>query len=147
MGQKRFISKDVIAYHWLEPEREDREGFLAKLQDTEDWLYEDAEHETKGVYIAKLEELKKEIGNLSFDKDDNLPVEIVTAANIRAGGQSCLHPNQDPSRKMLLMPVEPFEPNKSCYVCSENSWHIEYQGMSKPMVWNVLISLSSAMHA
>ncbi|CAM0906525.1 unnamed protein product [Alopecurus aequalis] len=26
---------------------------------------------------------------------------------------------EHPTRKMLLMPVEPFEPNKSCYVCSE----------------------------
>jgi ubiquitin-like 1-activating enzyme E1 B len=26
---------------------------------------------------------------------------------------------EHPSRKMLLMPVETFEPNKSCYVCSE----------------------------
>ncbi|KAI5435913.1 hypothetical protein KIW84_022367 [Lathyrus oleraceus] len=25
-----------------------------------------------------------------------------------------------PSRNLLLMPVEPFEPNKSCYVCSES---------------------------
>lgn len=25
----------------------------------EDWLYEEGEEETKGVYIAKLEELKK----------------------------------------------------------------------------------------
>ena len=33
--------------------------FAAKLQETEDWLYEDGEDETKGVYIAKLEELKK----------------------------------------------------------------------------------------
>ncbi|KAJ6706343.1 HEAT SHOCK 70 KDA PROTEIN 14 [Salix purpurea] len=38
----------------------EREGFTAKLQETEDWLYEDGEDETKGVYIAKLEELKKE---------------------------------------------------------------------------------------
>ncbi|KAG6788931.1 hypothetical protein POTOM_005009 [Populus tomentosa] len=37
----------------------EREGFTAKLQETEDWLYEDGEDETKGVYIAKLEELKK----------------------------------------------------------------------------------------
>ena len=29
------------------------------LQETEDWLYEDGEDETKGVYVAKLEELKK----------------------------------------------------------------------------------------
>ncbi|KAJ6427414.1 hypothetical protein OIU84_022918 [Salix udensis] len=38
----------------------EREGFTAKLQETEDWLYEDGEDETKGVYIAKLEELKKQ---------------------------------------------------------------------------------------
>ncbi|KAI4329269.1 hypothetical protein L6164_021553 [Bauhinia variegata] len=36
-----------------------REQFIAKLQVVEDWLYEDGEDETKGVYIAKLEELKK----------------------------------------------------------------------------------------
>lgn len=37
----------------------EREEFIAKLQEVEDWLYEDGEDETKGVYIAKLEELKK----------------------------------------------------------------------------------------
>ncbi|CAK9185656.1 unnamed protein product [Ilex paraguariensis] len=38
----------------------EREEFTAKLQEVEDWLYEDGEDETKGVYIAKLEELKKQ---------------------------------------------------------------------------------------
>ena len=38
---------------------EDKEGLISKLQEVEDWLYEDGEDETKGVYIAKLEELKK----------------------------------------------------------------------------------------
>ncbi|EEF34206.1 heat shock 70 kDa protein 15 [Ricinus communis] len=38
----------------------EREDFTAKLQEVEDWLYEDGEDETKGVYIAKLEELKKQ---------------------------------------------------------------------------------------
>ncbi|KAI8529533.1 hypothetical protein RHMOL_Rhmol12G0232200 [Rhododendron molle] len=38
----------------------EREGLTAKLQEGEDWLYEDGEDETKGVYIAKLEELKKQ---------------------------------------------------------------------------------------
>ncbi|CAJ1955198.1 unnamed protein product [Sphenostylis stenocarpa] len=38
----------------------EREAFTAKLQEVEDWLYEDGEDETKGVYIAKLEELKKQ---------------------------------------------------------------------------------------
>ncbi|KAK3268430.1 hypothetical protein CYMTET_23068 [Cymbomonas tetramitiformis] len=36
-----------------------REALCAKLQETEDWLYEDGEDETKGVYVAKLEELNK----------------------------------------------------------------------------------------
>uniref|UniRef100_A0A453B6R9 Ubiquitin/SUMO-activating enzyme ubiquitin-like domain-containing protein n=1 Tax=Aegilops tauschii subsp. strangulata TaxID=200361 RepID=A0A453B6R9_AEGTS len=26
---------------------------------------------------------------------------------------------EHPTKKLLLMPVEPFEPNPSCYVCSE----------------------------
>ncbi|RCV13762.1 hypothetical protein SETIT_2G371700v2 [Setaria italica] len=116
-----------------------------------------------------FEKREKEIGNLIFDKDDQLAVEFVTAAaNIRASSfgiplhslfeakgvagnivhavattnaiiaglivieaikvlkgdyqnyrmSYCLeHPAT--ARKMLLMPVEPFEPNKSCYVCSE----------------------------
>lgn len=37
----------------------EREEFTATLQQVEDWLYEDGEDETKGVYNAKLEELKK----------------------------------------------------------------------------------------
>ncbi|KAI3455407.1 hypothetical protein Pfo_012070 [Paulownia fortunei] len=38
----------------------DREQFISRLQEVEDWLYEDGEDETKGVYIAKLDELKKQ---------------------------------------------------------------------------------------
>ncbi|PSR96115.1 Heat shock 70 protein [Actinidia chinensis var. chinensis] len=38
----------------------EREDFTAKLQEVEDWLYEEGEDETKGVYIAKLDELKKQ---------------------------------------------------------------------------------------
>ncbi|KAJ4808696.1 hypothetical protein LUZ62_021262 [Rhynchospora pubera] len=37
----------------------EREDIVAKLQETEDWLYEEGEDETKGVYISKLDELKK----------------------------------------------------------------------------------------
>ncbi|KAK7285679.1 hypothetical protein RJT34_20457 [Clitoria ternatea] len=37
----------------------DKEALIAKLQQVENWLYEDGEDESKGVYIAKLEELKK----------------------------------------------------------------------------------------
>lgn len=38
----------------------EKEQFIAKLQEVEDWLYEDGEDETKGVYIVKLEELQKQ---------------------------------------------------------------------------------------
>ncbi|KAF7124663.1 hypothetical protein RHSIM_Rhsim12G0198100 [Rhododendron simsii] len=38
----------------------EREGLTAKLQEVEDWLYEDGENKTKGIYVAKLEELKKQ---------------------------------------------------------------------------------------
>ncbi|KAF8027546.1 hypothetical protein BT93_E0450 [Corymbia citriodora subsp. variegata] len=38
----------------------EREQFISTLQEVEDWLYEDGEDETKGVYVAKLEELKKQ---------------------------------------------------------------------------------------
>ncbi|CAJ1978133.1 unnamed protein product [Sphenostylis stenocarpa] len=122
------------------------------------------------LFFTKRE---KEIGNLGFDKDDQLAVEFVTsAANIRAASFGiplhslfeakgiagnivhavattnaviaglivieaikvlqndiknyrmtyCL---EHPSRNMLLMPVEPFEPNKSCYVCSETPLSLE----------------------
>ncbi|TXG69104.1 hypothetical protein EZV62_004039 [Acer yangbiense] len=46
-------------YHSFVTDSE-REQFTSRLQEVEDWLYEDGEDETKGVYIAKLEELKKQ---------------------------------------------------------------------------------------
>uniref|UniRef100_A0A0C9S4G3 TSA: Wollemia nobilis Ref_Wollemi_Transcript_13942_3262 transcribed RNA sequence n=1 Tax=Wollemia nobilis TaxID=56998 RepID=A0A0C9S4G3_9CONI len=38
---------------------QEREDLTTRLQIVEDWLYDEGEDETKGVYIAKLEELKK----------------------------------------------------------------------------------------
>ena len=37
----------------------EREILATKLQETEDWLYNEGEDETKGVYVSKLIELKK----------------------------------------------------------------------------------------
>ncbi|XP_071697328.1 SUMO-activating enzyme subunit 2-like [Rutidosis leptorrhynchoides] len=133
--------------------------------------------ENTRIFFAALKlffsKRQKEVGNLSFDKDDSLAVEFVTAAaNIRAASFGiplhslfeakgiagnivhavattnaiiaglivieaikvlqndtkkcrmtyCL---EHPARKMLLMPVEPFEPNKACYVCSETPLLLE----------------------
>lgn len=37
----------------------EREELVEKLRETEDWLYEEGEDESKGVYVAKLADLKK----------------------------------------------------------------------------------------
>ncbi|KAH7445992.1 hypothetical protein KP509_01G031600 [Ceratopteris richardii] len=37
----------------------EREQLTARLQDIEDWFYDEGENEKKGVYVAKLAELKK----------------------------------------------------------------------------------------
>ncbi|CAN1255857.1 SUMO-activating enzyme subunit 2 [Linum perenne] len=132
--------------------------------------------ENSRVFLEALklffEKRGKEIGNLSFDKDDPLAVEFVTAAaNIRAASfgialhslfeakgiagnivhavattnaivaglivieaikvlqkdgycrmSYCL---EHVTKKMLIMPVEPFEPNKNCCVCSETPLTLE----------------------
>mmetsp|Transcript_9470 Transcript_9470/g.34743 ORF Transcript_9470/g.34743 Transcript_9470/m.34743 type:complete len:813 (-) Transcript_9470:278-2716(-) len=63
---------DSLSAYVTEPERE---SFSKVLNDTEDWLYEDGEDETKGVYIAKMVELKK-IGDpivQRFTEDSDRP--------------------------------------------------------------------------
>ncbi|KAE8614561.1 hypothetical protein XENTR_v10008216 [Xenopus tropicalis] len=47
---EKFVSED------------DRNSFILKLEDTENWLYEDGEDQPKQVYIDKLNDLKK-LGN------------------------------------------------------------------------------------
>lgn len=37
---------------------QDRNSFTLKLEDTENWLYEDGEDQPKQIYIDKLTELK-----------------------------------------------------------------------------------------
>uniref|UniRef100_A0A3Q3SWN8 Heat shock protein 4a n=1 Tax=Mastacembelus armatus TaxID=205130 RepID=A0A3Q3SWN8_9TELE len=46
---------------------EDRDAFSLKLEDTENWLYEDGEDQQKQVYIDKLAELKK-IGQPIYER-------------------------------------------------------------------------------
>ena len=59
-------------YHSFVTDSE-REQFTTRLQEVEDWLYEDGEDETKGVYIAKLEELKK----VRFSFMDHNPCSLI----------------------------------------------------------------------
>uniref|UniRef100_A0A3P8TII5 Heat shock protein 4a n=1 Tax=Amphiprion percula TaxID=161767 RepID=A0A3P8TII5_AMPPE len=51
----------------------DRDSFSLKLEDTENWLYEDGEDQQKQVYIDKLAELKDEL----YDHLDELEVTRV----------------------------------------------------------------------
>ncbi|CAA6653796.1 unnamed protein product [Spirodela intermedia] len=129
--------------------------------------------ESLKLFMRKGKRYIHDIGNLVFDKDDQLAVEFVTAAaNIRASSfgipphslfeakgiaGNIVHAVattnaiiaglivieaikvlqndarnyrmtycvEHPLRKMLLMPVEPFERSKSCYVCSETALLLE----------------------
>ncbi|KAI0394369.1 heat shock protein Hsp88 [Xylariaceae sp. FL0594] len=50
---------------------EEKEKIKAKLNETEDWLYEDGEDSTKAVYIAKIDEIRAMAGPINqryFDK-------------------------------------------------------------------------------
>ncbi|KAH9714513.1 Heat shock 70 kDa protein 14 [Citrus sinensis] len=60
----------------------ERELFTSKLQETEDWLYEDGEDETKGVYVAKLEELKKSLESESFFFKKKRKMELVVSFSL-----------------------------------------------------------------
>ncbi|KAK6946292.1 Ubiquitin-activating enzyme, SCCH domain [Dillenia turbinata] len=182
---KPIYSRDVLSDELIQPNGDVEKGTtddLASLSamtsiglknPQEIWSLK----ENSKVFLEALKlffvKREKDIGNLSFDKDDQLAVELVTAAaNIRAASFGiplhslfeakgiagnivhavattnaviaglivieaikvlqrdasnyrmtyCL---EHPSRKMLLMPVEPFEPNKSCYVCSETPLSLE----------------------
>ena len=46
---------------------EEREKFVRMLDATEDWLYDEGEDQSRGVYVAKLTELKK-IGQPIVDR-------------------------------------------------------------------------------
>lgn len=61
---------------------QDRNSFTLKLEDTENWLYEDGEDQPKQVYIDKLTELKvcgKEFGNVDVSLQSCSIVVILNA--------------------------------------------------------------------
>ncbi|KAH7430128.1 hypothetical protein KP509_09G085000 [Ceratopteris richardii] len=56
MEETKAKKNAVKAYYANDTQREQ---LTARLQDIEDWFYDEGENETKGVYVAKLVELKK----------------------------------------------------------------------------------------
>jgi len=66
------------------------ESFNTLLGETEDWLYEDGEDETKGVYVAKLEELHK-IGDPIKMRSEEESTRPGAVAMLQASGQRFLN--------------------------------------------------------
>ncbi|KAF6163057.1 hypothetical protein GIB67_001385 [Kingdonia uniflora] len=54
-----------------------------------------------------------------------ITIEAIKVLQSNSNRYRMTYCNEYPSRKMLLMPVKPFEPNKSCYVCSETPLLLE----------------------
>ncbi|KAL4659746.1 heat shock 70 kDa protein 4-like [Arapaima gigas] len=54
---------------------EERDAFSLKLEDTENWLYEDGEDQQKQVYIDKLSELKVMLPSCLFNSTLGLPIQ------------------------------------------------------------------------
>uniref|UniRef100_A0ACD5U7P9 Uncharacterized protein n=1 Tax=Avena sativa TaxID=4498 RepID=A0ACD5U7P9_AVESA len=76
---------------------EDKETLMAKLQEVEDWLYEDGEDETKGVYLAKLEELKEVGGPIELrhkESEERGPAVEQLAYCIRSFREAALSNDQ-----------------------------------------------------
>ncbi|KAK2388858.1 heat shock 70 kDa protein [Trifolium repens] len=79
-----FQSKLDDKYHEFVIASE-REALTAKLQEVEDWLYEDGEDETKDVYVANLKSskrLKKSMQNKDNDKGNEDCLSIIEEKRI-----------------------------------------------------------------
>uniref|UniRef100_A0A672QWD6 Heat shock protein 4a n=1 Tax=Sinocyclocheilus grahami TaxID=75366 RepID=A0A672QWD6_SINGR len=78
----------------------DRDSFSLKLEDTENWLYEEGEDQQKQVYIDKLVELKDELydhlDELEMMKVDKQVNETMTWMNNKMNLQSKQGLSQDP---------------------------------------------------
>uniref|UniRef100_A0A8C1RXG3 Heat shock 70 kDa protein 4-like n=1 Tax=Cyprinus carpio TaxID=7962 RepID=A0A8C1RXG3_CYPCA len=78
----------------------DRDSFSLKLEDTENWLYEEGEDQQKQVYIDKLAELKDELydhlDELEMTKVEKQVNETMTWMNNNMNLQSKQSLSQDP---------------------------------------------------
>lgn len=74
-----------------------RESLMQKLQQTEDWLYEDGEDETKGVYVAKLEELQA-LGGPIEERYKESTARGPAAQALRKAAESFAAQAADPAR-------------------------------------------------
>ena len=90
-GTRAKLSDQLAPF--VEPEA--AEKFRAALEATEDWLYDEGEDETKGVYVAKLEELKK-MGDpieLRAAEERARPAACATLASVAAAFEAQAAPD------------------------------------------------------
>uniref|UniRef100_A0A8C9X6J3 Heat shock protein 4b n=1 Tax=Sander lucioperca TaxID=283035 RepID=A0A8C9X6J3_SANLU len=82
----------------------DRDALSLKLEDTENWLYEDGEDQPKQVYIDKLAELKEEqydhLDEADVNKVDKLASDAMIWMNSAMNQQSKQSLTVDPSIKV-----------------------------------------------
>uniref|UniRef100_A0A674PFG9 Heat shock protein 4b n=1 Tax=Takifugu rubripes TaxID=31033 RepID=A0A674PFG9_TAKRU len=82
----------------------DRDALSIKLEDTENWLYEDGEDQPKQMYIDKLAELKDEqydhLDEADVTKVDKLTCDAMIWMNSAMGQQSKMSLSVDPSVKV-----------------------------------------------
>uniref|UniRef100_A0A8B9K690 Heat shock 70 kDa protein 4-like n=1 Tax=Astyanax mexicanus TaxID=7994 RepID=A0A8B9K690_ASTMX len=78
----------------------DRDAFSLKLEDTENWLYEDGEDQPKQVYIDRLADLKDEpydhLDEAEVQKVDKMVGEVMIWMNSKMNQQSKQSLNVDP---------------------------------------------------
>uniref|UniRef100_A0A0D6QY02 Uncharacterized protein n=1 Tax=Araucaria cunninghamii TaxID=56994 RepID=A0A0D6QY02_ARACU len=108
-------NKLLDIYHRYATDSE-REELSRKLQQTEDWLYEEGDDESKGVYTAKLEELKK-IGDLIEQRYKEERARAQEANEL----MQCIHHyrNLAQSKDPKFEHIEPREIEKVIFECTK----------------------------
>ena len=62
-----YSMRDKLQYQYKDYASDaEREAILPVLQETEDWLYDDGDEETKSVYVRKLADLESKVSLTSF---------------------------------------------------------------------------------
>jgi len=71
-----YEARNKIDEQWAPfASEQEKEKLKAKLEATEDWLYEDGEDTTKAVYIAKMDEIRSIAGPIFQRYNDKIEQE------------------------------------------------------------------------
>lgn len=106
---------------------EAKAGILEKLEATENWLYEDGEDETKGVYVAKLEEMKG-MGEPIAARAANAAALPAAASSLRGACQGFLSALNEPRTAHL---EEADKQKVSAECAAALAWLSEKEGLQR----------------